>query len=213
VTSNTAGAAARLAAILPPAGLCARRDRRGCHLAAMKVKHSAAIEPVQAVEQAMRRWQSVAGVGMLWLAGTAAAQVPYVAIEARVDPQELAQVGLSPAQLQALNRLLREADARTPAVPVAAAPMAAAGGPAPGAMFPGLDDEPIKAKVTGQVDGWAPGTVFTLDNGQQWQVLKGEITLKASRSNPDIVVVPGIAGRWFLQVDEDLPKARVFRIR
>ena len=24
--------------------------------------------------------------------------------------------------------------------------------------------------------------------------------------------VPGIAGRWFLQVDEDLPKARVYRI-
>lgn len=153
----------------------------------------------------MRRWQAVAGVGMLWLAGAAAAQVPYVAIEQRVDPQALAQVGLTPAQLQALNRLLREADARTPA--------AAPGAPTPAPMFPGLDDGPIKARVTGQVDGWAPGTVFTLDNGQQWQVLKGEMTLKASRSNPEIVVVPGIAGRWFLQVDEDLPKARVFRIR
>jgi hypothetical protein len=29
---------------------------------------------------------------------------------------------------------------------------------------------------------------------------------------PDILLVPGIAGRWFLQVDEDLPKARVYRI-
>ncbi|QHB73696.1 hypothetical protein GQ674_21390 [Stenotrophomonas sp. 364] len=156
----------------------------------------------------MRRWQVLAGVGMVWLAATAAAQAPYVAIEQRVDPQELAQVGLSPAQLQTLNRLLREADARSPAPPVAAP-----GAPTPAPMFPGLDDGPITAKVTGQVDGWAPGTVFTLDNGQQWQVLKGEMKLKASRSNPAIVVVPGIAGRWFLQVDEDLPKARVFRIR
>jgi hypothetical protein len=179
----------------------------------MKVKHSAAIRHRQAVEQAMRRWQAVAGVGMLWLAGAAAAQVPYVAIEQRVDPQALARVGLTPAQLQALNRLLREADARAPSPPVAAAPVAAPGAPTPAPMFPGLDDGPIKARVTGQVDGWAPGTVFTLDNGQQWQVLKGEMTLKASRSNPEIVVVPGIAGRWFLQVDEDLPKARVFRIR
>jgi hypothetical protein len=209
VTSNTAGAAARLAAILPPAGLSARRDRPRCHLAAMKVQHSAAIEHQQAVEQAMRRWQVLAGVGMVWLAATAAAQAPYVAIEQRVDPQALAQVGLSPAQLQTLNRLLREADARTPAPPAAAAP----GAPTPGPMFPGLDDGPITARVTGQVDGWAPGTVFTLDNGQQWQVLKGEMKLKASRSNPEIAVVPGIAGRWFLQVDEDLPKARVFRIR
>ncbi|MCC7633014.1 hypothetical protein [Stenotrophomonas rhizophila] len=161
----------------------------------------------------MRRWQAVAGVGMLWLAGSAAAQVPYVAIEQRVDPQELAQVGLTPAQLQTLNRLLRQADERAPPPPVAAAPVAAPGAPTPAPMFPGLDDGPIKARVTGQVDGWAPGSVFTLDNGQQWQVLKGEMKLKASRSNPEIVVVPGIAGRWFLQVDEDLPKARVFRIR
>lgn len=161
----------------------------------------------------MRRWQVMAGVGMVWLAATAAAQAPHVAIEQRVDPQALAQVGLTPAQLQALNRLLREADARTPAPPVAAAPVAAPGAPTPAPMFPGLDDGPITARVTGQVDGWAPGTVFTLDNGQQWQVLKGEMTLKASRSNPAILVVPGIAGRWFLQVDEDLPKARVFRIR
>jgi len=213
VTSNTAGAAARLAAILPRAGPADRRDRRPCHLAAMKVKHSAAIRHRQAVEQAMRRWQVMAGVGMVWLAATAAAQAPHVAIEQRVDPQALAQVGLTPAQLQALNRLLREADARTPAPPVAAAPVAAPGAPTPAPMFPGLDDGPITARVTGQVDGWAPGTVFTLDNGQQWQVLKGEMTLKASRSNPAILVVPGIAGRWFLQVDEDLPKARVFRIR
>lgn len=161
----------------------------------------------------MRRWQVVAGAGMLWLAGAAAAQAPYVAIEQRVDPQELAQVGLSPAQLQALNRLLREADARTPAAPVAAAPAPAPAAAVPAPMFPGLDDGPIKAKIAGQVDGWAPGTVFTLDNGQQWQVLKGEMKLKTRRSNPEIVVVPGIAGRWFLQVDEDLPKARVFRIR
>ena len=159
----------------------------------------------------MRRWQVLGCVGML-LAGQAGAQVPYVALEQRLDPQALAEVGLTPAQLQTLNRLLRQAEAEAPA-PVAGASASAGGAGAPAPMFPGLDDGPINAKVTGQVDGWAPGTVFTLDNGQQWQVLKGEMKLKTSRSNPAIVVVPGIAGRWFLQVDEDLPKARVFRIR
>jgi len=164
----------------------------------------------------MRRWQVLAGVGMVWLAAAAWAQDPYVAIEQRVDPQQLAEVGLTPSQLQTLNRLLREADARAPApapVAPAAAPAPLPGAPTPAPMFPGLDDGPIHARVSGQVDGWQPGTVFTLDNGQQWQVLKGDMKLKASRSNPPIVVVPGIAGRWFLQVDEDLPKARVFRIR
>ena len=163
----------------------------------------------------MRRWQVLAGVGMVWLAATAAAQAPYVAIEQRLDPQQLAEVGLTPAQLQTLNRLLREAEARAPvpAAPVAAAVAPLPGAPTPAPMVPGLDDGPIEAHVTGSVDGWQPGTVFTLDNGQHWQVLKGEMKLKASRANPAIVVVPGIAGRWFLQVDEDLPKARVFRIR
>lgn len=165
----------------------------------------------------MRRWQVLGWVGML-LAGTAGAQAPYVALEQRLEPQALAEVGLTPAQLQALNRLLRQAEAAAPApapAPVAVAAPAAAGpgAPVPAPMFPGLDDGPINARVTGQVDGWAPGTVFTLDNGQQWQVLKGDMKLKNARSNPAIVVVPGIAGRWFLQVDEDLPKARVFRIR
>lgn len=159
----------------------------------------------------MRRWQVLAGMGMVWLAATAAAQAPYVAIEQRVDAQALAEVGLTPAQLQTLNRLLREAEQRAPAAP-AAAPVAAQP-PAAAPMFAGLDDGPIEAHVTGTVDGWQPGTVFSLDNGQQWQVLKGEMKLKKPVSNPAIVVVPGIAGRWFLQVDADLPKARVYRIR
>lgn len=161
----------------------------------------------------MRRWQAIGCVVGMVLAASAAAQAPYVALEQRLDPQQLADVGLSPAQLQTLNRLLREAEARQPAAPVAVAAPVAAGTPAPAPMFPGLDDGPIHAAVQGQVAGWQPGTVFTLDNGQQWQVLKGEMKLRAARDNPPIVVVPGIAGRWFLQVDEDLPKARVFRIR
>jgi hypothetical protein len=65
----------------------------------------------------------------------------------------------------------------------------------------------------GEAAGWAPGTVFVLDNGQQWKVLKGSMTLRTALASPAIKVVPGIAGRWFLQVDEDLPKARVYRIR
>ena len=62
------------------------------------------------------------------------------------------------------------------------------------------------------MSGWEPGTVFELENGQQWKVLKGSMQLRKPMQAPEIVVVPGIAGRWFLQVDEDLPKARVYRI-
>ena len=39
-----------------------------------------------------------------------------------------------------------------------------------------------------------------------------ELTLRKPLEAPEILVVPGVAGRWFLQVHEDYPKARVYRI-
>ncbi|MBA0401789.1 MULTISPECIES: hypothetical protein [Stenotrophomonas maltophilia group] len=153
----------------------------------------------------------------LLLAGSFAAfaQDRFVPVERRLSASQLAEVGLSPAQLQALNRVLREAES-TAASTAAVAPVAAplpANVPAPAAMHLGLEDEPVSARVVGEVAGWQPGTLFTLDNGQQWQVMKGQMKLLRVLQSPQIAVVPGIAGRWFLQVDEDLPKARVFRVR
>ncbi|CTP92791.1 hypothetical protein [Xanthomonas graminis] len=153
-------------------------------------------------------------------APVALAQSGYVEIERRLSAEQLREVGLTPAQLATLNRLLRDAETRqaaqAPARPAAtpAVAGAAVGDPqAEQGMLIGLDDGPISARVQGEVAGWAPGTVFVLDNGQQWKVLKGSMTLRSALASPAIKVVPGIAGRWFLQVDEDLPKARVYRIR
>jgi len=149
----------------------------------------------------------------------ATAQDRFVPVEQRLNAAQLAEVGLSPAQLQALNRVLREAESAAPAA-VAAQPAAAlpaapspANVPAPAAMHLGLEEGPVTARVVGDVAGWEPGTVFILDNGQQWQVMKGQMKLRKTLQAPQIEVIPGIAGRWFLQVDEDLPKARVFRLR
>lgn len=138
------------------------------------------------------------------LPALAFAQSAYVDIERRLTPEQLEQVGLTPEQLATLNRMLRDAAQRDP-TPDAPAPARAP-------HYVGLDDKPIHSRVRGSVDGWAPGTVFVLENGQQWKVLKGEMKLRAPLQAPEIVVVPGVAGRWFLQVDEDLPKARVYRI-
>lgn len=154
----------------------------------------------------------------LLLAGSFAAfaQDRFVPVERRLSASQLAEVGLSPAQLQALNRVLREAERAATGPTAAVAPAAAplpANVPAPAAMHLGLEDEPVSARVVGEVAGWQPGTLFTLDNGQQWQVMKGQMKLRKVLQSPQIAVVPGIAGRWFLQVDEDLPKARVFRVR
>lgn len=151
------------------------------------------------------------------------AQVPYVDIEQRLTAEQIKQVGLSPTQLELLNRMLRDAanPENTPAVTAdtrhepgqaSESSEAAQTQARRSSSYIGLNDEPIHSRLKGSVSGWEPGTVFELENGQQWKVLKGKMRLSQTRHSPEIVVVPGVAGRWFLQVDEDMPKARVYRI-
>ena len=160
-------------------------------------------------------------LGLWFVAFSAVAQSPYMPIEQRLSEEQLREVGLTPAQLDLLNKMLRESEEKASeerqgshpgASSTASAAIAAGGDGQTQKMFIGLDDKPIKSRVRGQVSGWEPGTVFALDNGQQWKVLKGSMKLPKTLDAPEIVVVPGIAGRWFLQVDEDMPKARVYRI-
>ena len=124
----------------------------------------------------------------------------YVGIEQRLTPAQLREIGLTVTQVELLDRYLQVSA-------VSASAATARSGPPIG-----LDEGPIRSQVRGRVAGWEPGTVFALENGQRWQVLRGRMTLREPVDAPDIVVVPGIAGRWFLQVDEDLPKARVQRV-
>lgn len=155
----------------------------------------------------------------------ARAQV-YVPIEQRLSAEQLRTVGLTPVQLEQLNRMLREAQTQQPtgvatmAPAAAAAPVAEREPPRDGrddagrdrSSLIGFNDEPIHSRLKGAVSAWEPGTVFELENGQQWKVLKGCMKLPRTLDAPDIMVIPGVAGRWFLQVHEDFPKARVYRI-
>lgn len=149
---------------------------------------------------------------LLALSGIAVAQRGYIAIEQRLSAEQLREIGLTPAQLELLNRYLRDAEQAAPAVETARYENPQGESKQDPARFIGLDAERIASKVVGTVDGWEPGTVFALANGQQWKVLKGSMKLRKPLENPEIVLVPGVAGRWFLQVDEDMPKARVYRI-
>ena len=80
-------------------------------------------------------------------------------------------------------------------------------------LLEGATGGPISGRLVGRVDGWSPGTVFVFDNGLQWRVFKGAMTLRTPLERPRIEVVPRLSGRWLLHVDPDLPKARVQRIR
>jgi len=159
----------------------------------------------------MPRKMTLAGatLALLLLPLTTMAQKRYIDIEKRLTAEQLRATGLdtlTPAQLELLNRFLREE-----AVDTASAGKPNGSGP-DRRSYIGLDDKPISSHLKGAVSGWDPGTVFELENGQQWKVLKGSMKLRKPLNAPEVLVVPGVAGRWFLQVDEDLPKARVYRI-
>lgn len=153
------------------------------------------------------------------LPALASAQTAYRDVERRLSPEQLRETGLdalTPAQLALLNRLLREdAEREAAAAPPAPAPAFASAAPSrdDAGLLEGASDGPIRSRLVGEIAQWAPGTVFALENGQQWRVLKGSLKLPKPMQAPAIVVVPGVSGRWFLQVDEDLPKARVQRIK
>lgn len=141
----------------------------------------------------------------------AIAAQPYVAVEQRLTAEQLHATGLDTltrAQLALLNGILREDEAAKAAV---AAPRE--GEPGAGhAWSIGLDNAPIKSRLVGAITAWEPGTEFTLANGQHWKVLKGHVTLRKPLQDPEVEVFPGIAGRWFLRVEEDMPAPRVYRV-
>ncbi len=160
---------------------------------------------------------------MTFAAFTRADDSNWVDVEQRLSAEQRQATGLdtlTPEQLALLNRLLREQTtqlvetARSEAKAEARAEVQATQAqrePDP-SRFIGLADEPITSRVQREVTGWQPGDEFRLDNGQVWKVLKGHFRLRQPMASPEVVVTPGVAGRWFLQVHEDLPKARVYRI-
>lgn len=150
---------------------------------------------------------------------------PYVKLEQRLSAEQMRETGLSqlsPEQLARLNDLLaKENESAADTAPVVTGSAAIAAGTTAANdrhetrgrdSLVGFNDEPIRSRLVGSVAGWEPGTVFVLENGQQWKVLKGEMKLSRPMDAPEVRVVPGVAGRWFLEVDEDTPKARVYRI-
>jgi hypothetical protein len=184
-----------------------RLTSHDCHASVADLSHSTKGEMGMASKR-----------GILWLAvllvmsGIALAQRAYVGIEQRLSAEQVREIGLTPAQVALLDRYLREVEASAPPVETARYEAAEGASKPDPTRFAGLDVERIASKAKGTISGWEPGTVFELENGQQWKVLKGSMKLRKPLQDPEIVLVPGIAGRWFLQVDEDMPKARVYRI-
>ena len=155
----------------------------------------------------MLRPAALAGVLALLVASPAQAQDAYTPIERRLTAEQLRATGLdrlSAAQLELLNQLLEQE--RSVAVTAArTAERAVAVREAP-------PREPVESRITGTFRGWRPGTLLTLENGQQWRVTEGELNIRAVPS-PMASVRPGLVGAWYLRVEGQSPTAKVVRVK
>jgi hypothetical protein len=77
------------------------------------------------------------------------------------------------------------------------------------------DSEPasIRSTVAGRFDGWAPGAMITLANGQVWKVTDDTDAVLPSMQNPRVEITRGLLGAYFLQVEGHTNSARVARVR
>lgn len=151
------------------------------------------------------------------------AQSSDVALEKRLTAEQMQATGLntlSAKQLALLNQLLQEQTSQAIAVaveqnsaPVNAAVPVIASAPVASMATPILSNEPFKSRIIGSFNAWQTGTVFTLENGQQWQVNKGSAKLFDTLKDPVVQVNISLVGKWYFEFNEDLPKAMVTRIK
>ena len=76
-----------------------------------------------------------------------------------------------------------------------------------------LAPDAIRSSVAGRFEGWAPGTVFTLANGQVWKVTDDTEAVLPIMQNPKVEITRGLLGAYFLQVEGHANSARVVRVR
>ena len=146
----------------------------------------------------------------------ALAQGEYRPIEQRLTVEQMRATGLdrlSTEQLTLLNRLLgdehvAQADAIREQVETKAEQERASS--------QNVERQPIVSKIVGEFRGWSSGSQFQLDNGQRWRVTgtSDYYVRKADASNaPAVVIMPGMVGGWYMQVEGHQVKAKVQQVR
>ncbi|KGM54682.1 hypothetical protein N800_06810 [Lysobacter daejeonensis GH1-9] len=149
----------------------------------------------------MSLYRSLAALVLAVLATAlpARAQSTYVPVETRFNAEQFQAAGLhrlSPEELATLNRLLRDDQAAV----------------VRRATAPDREQEPVRSSIAGEFRGWSRGTVFTLANGDSWQVTEGSYSVRPV-SNPSVTIRPGVISGWYMEVDGHPVKAKVRRLK
>ena len=74
-------------------------------------------------------------------------------------------------------------------------------------------NEPIRAVLPGNFNGFAKGRQYTLDNGQVWEQTDAASLSGARGNDRNVRITPGLMGVWYLQVDGFNTRAKVRRVK
>lgn len=72
-----------------------------------------------------------------------------------------------------------------------------------------IEYEKVETRLMGDFRGWRDGTVFTLENGQRWQVQGGSYSTPPEPGPRKVVIVPGLVGAFFLEIEGVRQKPKV----
>ncbi len=72
-----------------------------------------------------------------------------------------------------------------------------------------VEYEKVETRLMGDFRGWRDGTVFTLENGQRWQVQGGSYSTPPEPGPRKVVIVPGLIGAFFLEIEGVRQKPKV----
>lgn len=143
-------------------------------------------------------------------AGSAWAGGDYVDIEKRLTAAQLQATGLdqlSTEQLRLLNALLSDEQQS-----VVKAAKAESEKRVLGTWFGREGAEPVASTLVDDFRGWAPGTIFNLENGQQWRVIEGKYYVGKPTQGVKVLVTPGKISGWYMQMQGHNPRAKVQRV-
>lgn len=146
---------------------------------------------------------------LLLLAVTAAgAQSTSPTLEERMSQTEFRDAGLdklSTAELAHLNEWLQaHGEGKVKYVSASGAPV----------FYPDASGrETVENSIAGTFVGWRGKTIFTLDNGQQWQQAESGMYDAGKFEHPKVKIKPMLLGSWLMYVDGCGCSVRVKRVK
>lgn len=142
----------------------------------------------------------------------------FSSLEERMTGSEFNEAGLhklSPAELAALNRWIRERSLAEYEGPSQTSDSNSGLPDQPGELpeIERMAREEFQSRIVGEFSGWSGNTEFELENGMVWKQDESDRFRMQPVENPLVTISPGIFGSWRLSVEGHNRAVRVERIK